>query len=148
MPIYSKINDLIMNLIQIYEYVGGLAKGMTNVNQYTEGDIYENWNATEIKYSVINCAVESVEDYDTHKVYNAVLYYGDRLVENRSNRWQIQTEGVRILGNIVRYFKNTDGMDTDGIVEYRVFEQKFADWLAGAWCRVRIMVSADICADE
>lgn len=137
-----------MNLIQIYEYVGGIAKGMTNVNQYTEGDIYENWNTTEIKYSVINCAIESVEDYDTYKVYNAVLYYGDRLVENRSNRWQIQTEGVRILGNIVRYFKDTDGMDVDGIVEYRVFEQKFADWLAGSWCRVRITVSADICADE
>lgn len=137
-----------MNLIQIYEYVGGIAKGMTNVNQYTEGDIYENWNATEIKYATINCAIESVEDYDTYKVYNAVLYYGDRLVENRSNRWQIQTEGVRLLGNIVRYFKDTDGMDVDGVVEYRVFEQKFADWLAGAWCRVRIMVSADICADE
>lgn len=137
-----------MNLIQIYEYVGGIAKGLTNVNQYTEGDIYVNWNATEVKYASVNCAVESVEDYDTYKVYNAVLYYGDRLVENRSNRWQIQTEGVRILGNIVRYFKDTDGMDVDGIVEYRVFEQKFADWLAGAWCRVRIMVSADICYDE
>lgn len=137
-----------MNLIQIYEYVGGIAKGMTNVNQYTEGDIYENWNATEIKYSVINCAVESVEDYTKYKIYNTVLYYADRLVENRSNRWQIQTEGVRILGNIVRYFKDTDGMDVDGVVEYRVFEQKFADWLAGAWCRVRIMVSADMCADE
>ena len=137
-----------MNLIQIYEYVGGIAKGMTNVNQYTEGDIYEKWNATEIKYATINCAIESVEDYDTYKVYNAVLYYGDRLVENRSNRWQVQTEGVRILGNIVRYFKDTDGMDVDGVVECRVFAQKFADWLAGAWCRVRIMVSADMCADE
>ena len=137
-----------MNLIQIYEYVGGIAKGMTNVNQYTEGDIYENWNAVEVKYASVNCAIESVEDYDTYKVYNAVLYYGDRLVENRSNRWQIQTEGVHILGNIVRYFKDTEGMDVDGIVEYRVFEQKFADWLAGSWCRVRIMVSADMCADE
>lgn len=125
-----------------------MASGLTNVNQYTEGDIYENWNSTEIKYASVNLAVESVEDYDTYKVYNAVLYYGDRLVENRSNRWQVQTEGVRLLGNIVRKLQGIDGMDVEGVVEYRVFEQKFADWLAGAWCRVRIMVSADICADE
>lgn len=137
-----------MNIVQLYHLVGDLASGLTNVNQYTEGDIYENWNASEIKYSVINCAVESVEDYTEYKIYNTVLYYADRLVENRSNRWQIQTEGVRLLGNIVRKVQGIDGMDVDGVVEYRVYEQKFADWLAGAWCRVRIMVSADICADE
>jgi hypothetical protein len=141
-----------MNIVQLYDFIEELAITKTNVNSYFRGDIYTNWNTKEIKYSSVNAAVETIDEYENYEVYNVILYYGDRLVEGGDNRWQVQSEAVRILKDIIKNIRETYGELTfDEITEtvtYNLFDQKFADYLAGAWCRVRIAFPVDVCADE
>lgn len=137
-----------MNIIQLYDIVGNYAKGLTNVNNYSTGDVYTNWNSKEIRYASVNMAIESVEEYEEHQVYNAIIYYGDRLVEGGNNKYQVQTEAVRLLKDIVKHLRETDNMDVEKDVTYQLFEQDFGDYLAGAYCRVRIEDATELCPDE
>ena len=106
---YKQIHT--MNIIQLYDIVGNYAKGLTNVNNYSTGDVYTNWNSKEIRYASVNMAIESIEEYEEHQVYNAIIYYGDRLVEGGNNKYQVQTEAVRLLKDIVKHLRETDNMD-------------------------------------
>jgi hypothetical protein len=137
-----------MNIIQLYDIVGNYAKGLTNVNNYSTGDVYTNWNSKEIRYASVNMAIESIEEYEEHQVYNAIIYYGDRLVEGGNNKYQVQTEAVRLLKDIVKHLRETDNMDVEKDVTYQLFEQDFGDYLAGAYCRVRIEDATELCPDE
>lgn len=137
-----------MNIIQLYDIVGNYAKGLTNVNNYSTGDVYTNWNSKEIRYASVNMAIESVEEYEEHQVYNAIIYYGDRLVEGGNNKYQVQTEAVRLLKDIVKHLRETDNMDVEKDVTYQLFEQDFGDYLAGAYCRVRVEDATELCPDE
>lgn len=137
-----------MNIIQLQEVIGNYAMTLTNVNSFTLGDIYTNLNSKEIHYANVNMAIESVEEFEEHQVYNAVIYYGDRLVEGGSNKYQVQTEAVRLLKDIVKHLRETGNMDVEKNVTYSLFEQEFADYLAGAYCRVRIEDATELCPDE
>lgn len=137
-----------MNIIQLYDIVGNYAKGLTNVNNYSIGDVYTNWNSKEIKYASVNMAIESVEEFEEYQVYNAIIYYGDRLVEGGNNKYQVQTEAVRLLKDIVKHLRGVNNVDVEKDVTYNLFEQEFADYLAGAYCRVRIEDATELCPDE
>lgn len=137
-----------MNIIQLQEVIGNYAMTLTNVNSFTLGDIYTNLNSKEIHYANVNLAIESIEEYEEHQVYNAIIYYGDRLVEGGNNKYQVQTEAVRLLKDIVKHLRETDNMDVEKDVTYNLFEQEFADYLAGAYCRVRIEDATELCPDE
>lgn len=137
-----------MNIIQLYDIVGNYAKGLTNVNNYSTGDVYTNWNSKEIRYASVNMAIESVEEFEEYQVYNAIIYYGDRLVEGGNNKYQVQTEAVRLLKDIVKHLRGINNVDVEKDVTYNLFEQEFGDYLAGAYCRVRIEDATELCADE
>lgn len=142
------INRYKMNIIQLQEVIGNYAMTLTNVNSFTLGDIYTNLNSKEIRYANVNLAIESIEEYEEHQVYNAIIYYGDRLVEGGNNKYQVQTEAVRLLKDIVKHLRGINNVDVEKDVTYQLFEQEFADYLAGAYCRVRIEDATELCPDE
>lgn len=137
-----------MTLVQLYNLIGDMAERLTNVNSYLRGDVYTNWNSTEIRYASVNAAIESVEEYEEHQIYNVILYYGDRLVEGGDNRYQVQTEAVRLLKDIVKTLRHWQDIDVEYDITYNLFEQEFGDYLAGAWCRIRIIDATELCSDE
>lgn len=137
-----------MNQIQLQEVIGNYAITLTNVNSFTLGDIYTNLNSKEIRYANVNLAIESVEEFEEYQVYNAIIYYGDRLVEGGNNKYQVQTEAVRLLKDIVKYLRGLNNIDVEKDVTYNLFEQEFADYLAGAYCRIRIEDATELCPDE
>ena len=142
------INRYKMNIIQLQEVIGNYAMTLTNVNSFTLGDIYTNLNSKEIHYANVNLAIESIEEYEEHQVYNAIIYYGDRLVEGGNNKYQVQTEAVRLLKDIVKHLRGINNVDVEKDVTYNLFEQDFNDYLAGAYCRVRIEDATELCKDE
>ena len=72
--------------------------------------------------------------------YDAVLYYGDRVVDTLSNKEQIWSDANNVIQNIV----GTINMQGDGEVtvsypyDITNIEQKFADNLAGAYATLSI----------
>ena len=75
--------------------------------------------------------------------YTALLYYGDRLLQDGSNKNQIWSDSNEVLQSIV----GTVNMNSDGNItisypyDITHFEQKFADNLAGAYAQLVITVT-------
>ena len=60
----------------------------------------------------------------------------------------MQTEAVRLLKDIVKHLRGINNVDVEKDVTYNLFEQDFNDYLAGAYCRVRIEDATELCPDE
>ena len=128
-----------MTIKELFDYTKHIVEGIPIVTSFYSGDnIYDIWNATDVKYGSFVISIKSVTVSNTIK-YNCVVYYGDRLMENRSNRDSIHNDAVTIINNFVNILNNSD--DVVGIsypIECQLFEQKFTDDLAGAWCNLTI----------
>lgn len=102
-------------------------------------DVYQI-NFKETSYSVINLFIESVEVYENTQVYNMVIYYIDRLTEDRSNEIQVQSDGILYLMEILN--------SVDTVLNYPFnmtpFTESFADNCAGVFCRFNITTKNNI----
>ena len=72
--------------------------------------------------------------------YDAVLYYGDRVVDTPSNKEQIWSDANNVIQNMVGTINMQSGGDVSVSYPYDItnFEQKFADNLAGAYATLSI----------
>lgn len=132
-----------MNYINLVDRIKNVSESTKFVNSICSGDVYENWNSAEIKYGSINIGLENVERGENTITYNVILYYGDRMLQDKSNREQIWSNGVNVLQSIL------NGIDDDDVtvglpIQYIPFEQKFADFLAGVYANVRIVCDFEL----
>ena len=51
-----------MNVNQITDKIKEIAISLETVNSVFEGDVYENWNSTEIKYGSFNVGLQNVSN--------------------------------------------------------------------------------------
>ena len=73
--------------------------------------------------------------------YNAIIYYGDRLLEDKSNRNAIWSDATQVIQSIIGTVNSVDGEITISYpYNLTLFEQKFADELAGAYAEISIEV--------
>lgn len=133
-----------MNISEIINTIKTIAESQKGVYSVYDGDVYENWNSTEIKYGSVNISLQSVS-YDSNLVtYTIILYYGDRLLQDKSNVNSIYSDGVRILQSTINQLDKEEGVDVPDTVSYTPFEQKFMDYLAGMYASVDITTSSEL----
>lgn len=100
----------------------------TNCSGFTciEGDIYEI-NFTKQTYPLINIFIESVLVNEKTIDYGVSLTYVDRLIQDKSNKIIIQSDGIIYINEIINKLNE--------IIEYPIqitpFTEKFADDCAG-----------------
>ena len=80
------------------------------------------------------------------RAFRFSLFYVDRLLQDQSNRTEIQSTGVEVLGNVIR----TLGEDFDIVGEWSIetFTQRFTDECAGAWATVSFLVPVNTACPE
>lgn len=120
-----------------------IAISQKTVNSVFDGDVYSNWNSSEIHYGSVNIGLESIDYQGQMCYYNYVFYYGDRLLQDDKNVNEIYTDGVNTLQSIINIMNGLEFIDIEDTT-YNVFQQTFADYLAGVYCRVRIMTDSPI----
>ena len=130
-----------MTFTQLITEVQKVALKQHNVNSFSSEDVYEYWNRPHIQYASVNIGLESADRTENTIVYNCVLYYGDRLIQNASNKIAIQDDAVKVLQAIISNLPDNITYYTP--INYTVFEQEFADYIAGAYCRVRLETEFD-----
>lgn len=132
-----------MNIVQLYDYIGQIAQTIPIVHSYSNQTPYEYWNTQEVKYGSVIFAVKTVRTQNNIAKFDCVLYYGDRLNESKSNRDSIQSDAIGVLETIVSRLNCSDRIES---VTYpfqtTLFEQKFADVLAGAYTNISIDLPA------
>ena len=98
-----------MTIVQLHDYIGQIVKTIPIVYSYSNQTPYEYWNTQEIKYGSVIFCVKNVRTQNNIAKYECVLYYGDRLNENGSNRDSITQKKLNMLLNqsIVSYLNKS-----------------------------------------
>lgn len=121
-----------MSINTLLRTIKTIAAQIKTVRSAYDGDVYTIWNTGEIKYASFVVSVASAQRQDNMKAYNLVLYYGDRLIQNNSNRNAIFDDATNTLQSVINKLTSTDEIQCEDYT-IRYFEQKFGDDLAGAY---------------
>jgi len=130
-----------MNLITTLNYITDIAESLQLVNSAYKGSPYDHWNSSEIKYGSVCVAVENVSR-DSLMTYNLVLYYADRLTQDRSNLYEVQTDATTILTSILNSLDEIGDVETPYNIE--LFDQQFSDYLAGGFVRFGLVIESPL----
>ena len=133
-----------MNALEIINRIKEVALSQATVNSVYDGDVYENWNSAEAKYASVNIGIQDIVNEGSLTTFNVVLYYGDRLLQDKKNLNSIYSDGVNTLQSIVNILDTVDMVDVQEPVTYTLFQQQFSDYLAGVYCFVAITTDSAI----
>lgn len=127
-----------MNIVQIIQTIKEVSLQHKLVNSAYDGDVYENWNSAETNYPSVNVGIENVTNGGYGSNISVILYYGDRLLQDKSNSNEVITDGVNTLQSIINNLNEVGNTNIEGDIIYTPFVQKFSDYLAGVYARVTI----------
>ena len=130
-----------MNIVQLNQYIEKIARCIQIVHSYTSQSPYEYWNAKgDVQYGSVCFCIKKSRMRSNTITYDAVLYYGDRVVDTPSNKEQIWSDANNVIQNIVGTINMQSGGEVSISYPYDItnFEQKFADNLAGAYATLSI----------
>lgn len=132
-----------MNIVQLNKIIKQISSCTELVHSYSDLSPYEYWNDEGVEYGSICFCIKKTRMRNNTAEYTALLYYGDRLLQDGSNKNQIWSDSNEVLQSIV----GTVNMNSDGNItisypyDITHFEQKFADNLAGAYAQLVITVN-------
>lgn len=132
-----------MNVNEITDKIKEIAISLETVNSVFDGDVYDNWNSSEIKYGSFNVGLQNVSNDGNLCTYTFVFYYGDRLTQDKSNSNSIYSDGVNTIQSVINVL-NYMQFDISEQINYTPFEQKFMDYLAGVYATVNIVTSSSL----
>lgn len=133
-----------MNVNEIVNIIKDIAKVQKGVHSVFDGDVYENWNSAEAKYGSVNIGLQNMTYNANFITYTFVLYYGDRLLQDKKNVNSVYSDGLRVLQSIINKLNTEDGVDIPEEIVYTPFEQKFMDYLAGVYASVDITCESEL----
>lgn len=133
-----------MNITNLLDTIVDIAKEVKTVRSALKGDVYTKWNAGEIKYASFVVSVRSVVRNNNMRTYNLVLYYGDRMIQDGSNRESIWDDASNTIQSVINKVENYLGCDVGDDYNIILFEQKFLDLLAGAYAEITIQTEDEL----
>lgn len=138
-----------MTLYNVVEALKTVALRQPNVNGCYEGSVYEiNANPSN-KYANVIITQRNHRETENTFIFHFIVFFCDRLISNlKSNKLQIQSNGISVLSNIFKTLENEYDIEFLN-KEYTTWEEKFTDELAGCYCDVQIEVYKQLnCAEE
>ncbi len=130
-----------MNIVQLNNFIEKIVSCTEVVKSFYTNSVYECWNTEEVKYGSISFCITKTQMRERTMTYDAIIYYGDRLLEDKSNRNAIWSDATQVIQSIIGTVNSVDGEITISYpYNLTLFEQKFADELAGAYAEISIEV--------
>lgn len=136
-----------MNLSEIAEKIREGFARVGYVESVYDGDAYDTWNNKEVRYLSACFELESIGATENIKTYNLIVYTADRLIEDGSNKmmcWDAAEQATETMLNFITENGESDNLFIDEVRQYTPFVQKFADNLAGVYCRVKLKTTNEI----
>lgn len=132
-----------MNIKDIYDKIESFARNTQNVESFTIGDVYLNWNSLNMTYGAFNVILNNMRRVDGYNVFNFTFYYGGKLRNDSSNVYDEQSNGINSIINVIRHLKDEFELEPYEEITIHPFWQQFADLLAGAYADVNIFIPID-----
>ena len=137
-----------MNFQNFYDTVKQIALNTQKVESFYEGDVYTNWNSLNVTYGSFDVNINYIRRSGGYDVVNVSFYFGDKLKNDSSNLFQVQTDGFRVIMNVINHLKENYEIEDFEDIQVHPFFQQFSDILAGCYCDVNIYVPVeDVCAN-
>ena len=137
-----------MNFQSFYDTVKQIALSTRTVESFHNTDPYTVWNSLNIVYPSFNCNINYIRRVGNFNIVNCSFYYGAKLKNDSSNLFQVQTDGFRVIINVINHLKENFEIEDVEDVQIFPFWQQFADILAGCYADVNIFVPVeDTCAN-
>ena len=137
-----------MNFQNFYDTVRQYALNTQKVESFYEGDVYTNWNSLNVTYGSFDVNINFIRHSGGYDVVNVSFYFGDKLKNDSSNLFQVQTDGFRVIMNVINHLKDEYEIEDFEDIQIHPFFQQFSDILAGCYCDVNIYVPVeDTCAN-
>ena len=136
-----------MTLLDLITKINSCAAQVPNMGRICSGNIYELNEYQNVKYPAF-CATQGQHSQEGDwRYYNFTLFYVDRLISDKRNASEIQSEAIDVLSNIINEIEYY-GIEINGSVLYDVFTERFESECAGAFCTVTFAVMKDdICPE-
>lgn len=138
-----------MNYFNFVKAIESVSMQHQLVEEWKEGDVYDNFNSGQHRYGAINMTVQSVVDVNPSlSKVNFVLFYMDRLLDDNSNKIEIQSVALTVLKQIINRLEDTYNISFSNMT-YTPFSEKLADMVAGMYLSASISIESDVlCADD
>ena len=131
-----------MTLLDLITKINSCAAQVPNMGRICSGNIYELNEFQNVKYPAF-CATQGQHSQEGDwRYYNFTLFYVDRLISDKRNASEIQSEAIDVLSNIINEIEYY-GIEINGSVLYDVFTERFESECAGAFCTVTFAVMKD-----
>lgn len=129
-----------MNIKIFYDKVREYSIGTKTVESFYELSPYETWNSLNIKYASFNCNINYIRRTNNFNVVNCTFYYGNKLLNDSSNVFQVQSDGYKVIINVINHLKEDYEIEDFEDIQVHPFFQQFSDILAGCYCDVNVLV--------
>ena len=137
-----------MNFQNFYDTVKQIALNTQKVESFYEGDVYTNWNSLNVTYGSFDVNINYIRRSGGYDVVNVSFYFGDKLKNDSSNLFQVQTDGFRVIMNVINHLKDEYEIEDFEDIQIHPFFQQFSDILAGCYADLNIYVPVeDVCAN-
>jgi hypothetical protein len=137
-----------MNFQNFYNKVKQIALNTKTIESFYEGDVYINWNSLNVTYGSFDVNINYIRRTGNFNVVNCTFYYGNKLFNDSSNVFQVQSDGYNAIINIINHLREDYEIEDYEDIQVHPFFQQFSDVLAGCYCDLNIYVPIDdICED-
>ena len=106
------------------------------------GDAYDVWQNNTVQYGSLVVSLENIARNEGYTTYGLILYYGDRLISDDSNEYEIYDDTNLVLTNLLNKLEEVGDIQEPYTIE--LFKQKFSDVLAGGYVRFSMNVTGEI----
>lgn len=132
-----------MNVSNLFRIVKDIASKVKTVRSVYDGDVYSIWNTEEVKYASFVVGLNYASKDNNTRIYNLILYYGDRLLQDNSNRNAVVDDAMNTLQTVINKLNEYDEIECNSYT-MRPFEQKFLDYIGGAYVEVDVYVEDEL----
>ena len=139
-----------MNVNILNNTIKGIVEQIPLVNSFFTTTPYESWNVKEVQYGSVSFVITKISTRESTTTYDAVIYYADRLLEDNANKDSIHSDSAVVIQTIVGALNQYgDYLEVSYPVGITLFEQDFADSLAGGYASITIATEGmGECFDE
>ena len=137
-----------MNFQNFYDTIKQIALNTKTVESFYEGDVYTNWNSLNVTYGSFDVNINFIRHSGGYDVVNCTLYYGNKLFNDSSNVFQVQSDGYNAIINVINHLREDFEIEDFEDIQVHPFFQQFSDILAGCYADVNVYVPVeDTCAN-
>lgn len=135
-----------MTLTELYNTIRDISLSKVEINSFYTTNPYTAYNQNDVKYSSIAIEFTTCTDTELYRTYQGTIYYANRLTETADNLFLIQNTAVNTISDIIKDMREIDGIiNISDNIQYTFFQQKFIDYLSGAYCNINITVPINNC---